>query len=149
MPTPLDSKITTTSIVTVSGIPVSGVYPNFQSVIAPQTDRIVTLVEMIAVNQQGGILPIQLYDGWTAITPSIPVAASGTFFWQAPDGGRLDLTSGSGFNVALNGTGAMDITAYYILYDDSAPITKSAARTASYTPTVTRTPNRIGDQAEG
>lgn len=148
MPTPLDEKITVTSVITVSGIPVSGSFPSFESLIAPQANTIVSLVEMTAVNQQPGILPIRLYNGWDAITPDIPVAASGTFFWQAPDG-RFDLAANSGFNVALNGTGAMDITVYYVLHDNTPPITKSAARLASLTPTATRTPNIVGEQTEG
>ncbi len=130
---------------------VSDVCPTRTDIVVAQDGFIISLAQVIAVNQTSEVKGITLYDGGTQITPSIPIGGSGTLIWDNPGGGQLELTRGSGLEACLDTTGSMEVTVYYVYHDDQDPITKEEARTATYIPsnaTATRTPNDSGGQSK-
>lgn len=65
--------------------------------------------------------------------------------YDFPDG--LELPIGSGVEVEFTGSDG-SVNFYYVLYDESARVTKAAARLATTVPSVTRTPTRFGTQTQ-
>jgi hypothetical protein len=67
-----------------------------------------------------------LSDG-APIGPQLPIGASGIVIWDAP-GGQFNLGIGSGLQASLLSSGDVEVAAYYVKYDEQAPITKEQAR---------------------
>lgn len=136
--------------VRVSGVcpPASGGFHT--TIVAPGSGFSVGLTQLIASNQDNIVNAITLSEETEQIAPQITLGASGTIFWDDVGGQHLELSPGSGLTACLFVAGNVDVTAFYILYDRRAPVTKFAARTNSFNNiTVTRTPNRAGNQSEG
>jgi hypothetical protein len=72
------------------------------------------------------------------------VAAGLTEIWDIPEGTAL--VRGSGVTASISADDA-DVTLCYVIHDATDPITKSAARAASFLgATIIRKPNEFGDQ---
>lgn len=92
-----------------------------------------------------------LFDGANLVAPGAILHPESTQENEFADG--LELTKGSGVYFASTNEDLL-ITLYYVAYDEPTPITKEAARAATYTahltlPKAIRTPNRRGEQSEG
>ncbi len=138
-----------TAIATVTSV--SGA---LDEVIAAQSRQAIGIVQLIASNQLAGVRDIAFYDGSTRLTPFMALGASGTLILDEVGGEQLELSIGSGLFASSSAVGSdTQVSVYYVLHDESIPITKSAARAASLQPigrhgSVRRTPNRIGGQTE-
>lgn len=105
----------------------TGVTPTRQEVIAAQTGFRNSILAIEAANQTGANA-ITFYEGETKLTPTVYIPGSGTLFNDDFGGAQYELATGSGLNVSLESTGQIDVLVFYLLHDESAPITKSTAR---------------------
>ncbi len=133
---------------------VTAVCPAKTTIVVPPVGHSISLVQVIAVNLGADTRAITLYDDSTKLAPQFAIGASGTLFWDEVAGQQYELTTGSGLTACLDIAGSVEVTAFYVLHDNSAGITKSAARGATYvaslvSPRATRKPNIFGGQQEG
>lgn len=125
--------ITNTTVTSISGA--------LDTIIPAQSGWIIGINQIIASNQLNEARSIIFYDGLSRITPNMTLGSSGTVIIDEFGGDQLELSKGSGLFANNNSTSSnIQVTVYYVLHDERTPITKSAARTATYTPIVTRAP---------
>lgn len=91
------------------------------------------ITQILVTNRGANNNIVALYDGLDKLTPSIPVAASGTLILDDFGGSQLELTRSSGLNINLTSAGDFEVLTMYLRHDDRDPITKAAARAATYT----------------
>jgi hypothetical protein len=128
---------------------VSGVAPNgFTEILAPASGYQYAITNLLAANLETDTRAINFYEQRTSkLCPQIALGASGTLIWDKPGQGPVDLGIGSGLYGQMKTSGSVEVTAYYYQFDERTPITKAAARAASYTgKTITRVPNVAGNQ---
>lgn len=144
--------------VRVATATVTDVHPTYTDIVAAQSGYAVSVLQLFASNRDAQSQSIAFYDETTKITPSIVVGSSGLFSWDSPANVQLELVASSGLRASISDvivapTNGFEVTAYYLLFDDRTPISKEAARAATYIASqaqnaVTRTPNRFGGQSE-
>lgn len=116
-------------------------------IIPAQAGYAIGLVDIIMSNMENAPAAIQLYEETSELIPLIGLTASGVFEWSSPGGGQYELIAGSGLNGSvITSSDTVQVAAFYVLHVESTPITKSAARAATLTPTTVRTPNFFGGQ---
>jgi len=129
---------------------VSGVCPTKTEILPATSGYRATIKQIVGASKVGYVAALNLSQGDTPIAPQFTLGASGTLIWDNLGGGQgLPLEVGSGIFGCLDIPGEVDVTIYYEWEDQTTPITKEQARTASYNNvTVIRTPNRFGGQSK-
>lgn len=95
----------------------------------------ISLTSSIAASR-GPLDTVSLWAGNTKVTPTKTIPVSGTAFIDDWGGKQYELPTGSGLFARLGGESAgaeMEIQTFYLSHDDRTPITKPAARAATYT----------------
>jgi len=138
--------------VRIANATITAVSGSLDEIIAPSDGYAISITQVFASNQLNAIYNVIFYDGLEPITPFIPLGASGTMIWDKIGGEQLELSIGSGLYGSSSYACETQITVYYVLHDESTPITKDEARAASLVdvgrPAAIRTPNIRGEQTE-
>ena len=129
-------------------VTVSGVCPTKTTIVAAQSGYRIKLNQIVGGNLLDSVRAITFWEGETQLAPRIVLGSSGTMIWDGIGGkDGLKLERGSGIYACLDGTGQVDVTAYYVLFDERQPLSKEAYRANTYNNvTVTRRPNVRGSQ---
>lgn len=131
--------------VNVSTVAVTGT--SVTAIVPAASGYIYTLTGLTAVNTAATTNGITIFNGDQSITPPIYLGGSGTYIWDFPGGGNLQMARSSGVGAALTSPGTMSVTAYYTIDDERTPISKEQARAATFANAqTTRNPNWFGDQ---
>ncbi len=109
-------------------VSLTGVAPELQVIIPAQVGFSPSITQIIASNQLE-TNTITFYEGATQLLPNTAVASSGVLFIDDFGGAHYELSPGSGLNASLGGTGTFEVSVFYLLFDNSVPITKEEART--------------------
>lgn len=145
------ARRSTTEKISREIVTVTGICPTKTDIVAAQVGFAYGLKQIIATNNNGVIVGLNICEGNDAIMPTIVLPGSGTFLWDIPGGGGLELAVGSGITACLTSTGSVEFAAYFTPYDERAGITKEEARTATFissNATAIRTPNQFGNQTQ-
>lgn len=117
------------------------------AVIAPDSNTALAPKSVVVSSHGGGAIEYEFStNGEVFLHGHVPADDSAEISF--PDG--LEMPLGSGIEFEVTGSDG-SVTLYYVPYDSTPPITKEAARLATYIPsnaTATRTPNLFGDQAQ-
>lgn len=127
-------------------VAVSGSSPT--PVVVAQSGFSVVLLNIQITNRADVGNVVTVYEESNKIIPSIPLDASGTFLWENPAGRQFALTDGSGVKVGTQNTNLpAEVGVQYSLIDNRTPISKSTARSNTFTNATTiRRPNKFGNQ---
>jgi len=128
---------------------VSGTSPT--AIVAGASGYAYAVTEIIAANLEGSAVTLNLYEGagGDKLCPRIVIGASGTLFLDELGGSKQELAPGSGVYATLNSavSNGVEISVYYITYDERTPVIKSTARNNAYiSHGATRKPNEFGAQ---
>jgi hypothetical protein len=132
-------------------VSVTSTCPTKTDLAAPVVGAVYSPRQLVCTNMGTGGVGLNICEGDTPLLPTVVIAGSGTFVWTPSELGDLELAIGSGLTACLTVPGTVDIASYFVQYDESAGITKEAARNATYVPsnaTAIRTPNHFGGQAK-
>lgn len=103
------------------------------SIVPAASGYITSITQLFVVNRGLNNNIVALHDGSDKLSPSVPIAASGTLIIDDFGGSQFEFTKSSGANLSLTFPGDFEVLTCYLQHDKRTPITKAAARTASYT----------------
>jgi len=126
---------------------VTGLAPSLTTLVPAQSGFQVEPTKIVISNQLATLVDVQLYEETSEIY-SIVLGGSGTFVDDKPGGAGYRLARSSGLFSALDNSGSVNITVFYVNHDDRQGIQKHTARFNSLNPTpkAIRRPNSFGNQ---